>query len=699
MQTTTLPLSPEHKQHLLDAGISLDVINDRGYHSATSRKLLNEHGFSDSQSRCFPALVLPVYDVYGKVAFYQIRPDDPREVDGKAVKYETPLGQRSHIDVPKRSLPHLSNTKVPLWITEGVKKADAAVSQGLCCVSIQGVWNWCSRVEGDKESRPLDDWNKIALKHRRVYICFDSDVMTNSKVAEALRRLTAMLRGCGATVVRIYLPAVNGEKVGLDDYFAAGGTALILGSLTKRARVQTEHSGIRADLRTIETHDRQLAVIVDEALDALVEANEPPTVFVCGGKLTRLRVVEVSGKEVPGLEAFSKDAMLYQLSQAANFESISDQGKRNVNPPDIIARSILSHAEWPKIPALSGVVTSPIFSRDGTLCAEPGYNPSAQVIYHEQIPLNLPSIIPNQRAVDRAVEMLYNLLTDFPFADDASFAHAVAFLLLPFVREMIDGPTPLHLFDAPKAGTGKSLLMSILANVFIPGGIMVQTAPKDEEEWRKRLTTMFRSGSSHLLLDNIRELTSENLQAALTSPACLWQDRLLGQNETLSLPIRCAWAATCNNLQGTIEQLRRCVQIRLDSKMDKPETRSKFRHPDPHLWLSKNRPAVVESVLTLVVAWVAEGRPSYSGKNPPMGSFEGWTRVMGGILESAGIDGFLDNREEFTAQADSESGSINAFIAEWSLLHGTSLKSARELLSLALNFFDSASSCRITAIR
>lgn len=48
----------------------------------------------------------------------------------------------------------------------------------------------------------------------------------------------------------------------------------------------------------------------------------------------------------------------------------------------------------------------------------------------------------------------------------------------------------------------------------------------------------------------------------------------------------------------------------------------------------------------------------------------------------------MDNREQFTAQADSDSGSINAFVSEWAIQFGTVSKSARELLPLALNFFD-----------
>jgi hypothetical protein len=58
--------------------------------------------------------------------------------------------------------------------------------------------------------------------------------------------------------------------------------------------------------------------------------------------------------------------------------------------------------------------------------------------------------------------MLDELFCDFPFADEvASRAHATGLALLPFVRRMIIGPTPIHAVTAPPdaAGTGKGLLV------------------------------------------------------------------------------------------------------------------------------------------------------------------------------------------------------------------------------------------------
>lgn len=75
---------------------------------------------------------------------------------------------------------------MPLLITEGVRKADAAVSVGLCCVALMGTWCW--RGTNDAGGKTLlADFESIALNGRTVYVVFDSDVILKRSVHAALR--------------------------------------------------------------------------------------------------------------------------------------------------------------------------------------------------------------------------------------------------------------------------------------------------------------------------------------------------------------------------------------------------------------------------------------------------------------------------------------------------------------------------------
>jgi len=137
-----MPLLPQHAAQLEASGIPPEVIEERGYRSSESASDLARLGFGRTQTR-HPALVVPLRDARGEIVSYQIRPDDPRiNHDGNAIRYESPTGAHAMVDVPPRAAPMLSDPQIPLLITEGAKKADAAASLGLCCVNVTGVWSW-----------------------------------------------------------------------------------------------------------------------------------------------------------------------------------------------------------------------------------------------------------------------------------------------------------------------------------------------------------------------------------------------------------------------------------------------------------------------------------------------------------------------------------------------------------------------------
>lgn len=172
-----------------------------------------------------PALIVPVFGITGEVALYQIRPDTPRAgKEGRKIKYETPAKARMALDIHPSIRMHLGNPKCPLFITEGVRKADSAISQGLCCVAVLGVWNF--RGTNDQGGKVLlSVFDEIALNGREVYIVYDSDVMQKPAVHDALFYLAQALLRREALVKYVYLqPRSDGGKVGLDDFFAAQQT-------------------------------------------------------------------------------------------------------------------------------------------------------------------------------------------------------------------------------------------------------------------------------------------------------------------------------------------------------------------------------------------------------------------------------------------------------------------------------------------
>ncbi|ODA29093.1 DUF3854 domain-containing protein [Planctopirus hydrillae] len=224
--STSKELLAHHQKLLQASAISAEVIQARGYHSETVKSELTTLGFSPVQ-RVVPALVIPIWPLSGPPSLHQIRPDQPRLSRGKVVKYETPLGSSLQIDVPPTIREKVLSPDEPLFITEGIRKADSAASQGLACVALLGVYGWKQRDEF---------WRQIPLRGRTIYIAFDSDLATNRQVRRAAAGLFAFLESMGAKVFVIALPEINSQKTGLDDYFAAGQSVeSLIGLATDKA--------------------------------------------------------------------------------------------------------------------------------------------------------------------------------------------------------------------------------------------------------------------------------------------------------------------------------------------------------------------------------------------------------------------------------------------------------------------------------
>ena len=215
-------LSIQHRNELeVKSGIRPEIIRERGYQTVRADGLPSQ--FPDYQRK--DGLLIPIHNVWGKVGFWQVKPDKPRLKDGKPLKYETIPGHPLCIDVPRRVLPHLGNPMMPLWITEGAKKVDAAISRDLgAVIGLQGVYGWRGTNEsGGKTALP--DWEAIALNERPVILAFDSDCMTKPEVRGALDRLSAFLQSRGADVRYLLMPPLeSGAKCGLDDFFVHGHT-------------------------------------------------------------------------------------------------------------------------------------------------------------------------------------------------------------------------------------------------------------------------------------------------------------------------------------------------------------------------------------------------------------------------------------------------------------------------------------------
>ena len=438
-------------------------------------------------------------------------------------------------------------------------------------------------------------------------------------------------------------------------------------------------SPTKAPLPEIVVTERRLRDISADAWGATQSANDPPTLFQRGRLLVDI-VPDDDG--LPILRTLSPPAFKGFLDRIADFlEESGEGGSTPARPPSDVVADMMS-AKSLLLPILLGITQVPIFTPDGTLVMTPGYQPHTRMFLAPPKGLVLPPVPPNpsREDIERAKALLLDeLLADFPFASDADRSHAVAIAILPLVRNLVEGPTPLHLIESPTPGTGKGLLTDVLAIPVLGAGPPVMTEAASEEEWRKRITAKLLQGPQFVLIDNVRHgLDSSSLSAALTAPQ--WEDRVLGYSRIAHIPVRCVWIATANNPSLSLEVARRTIPIRLDAGIERPWQRGGFKHANLRRWAREHRADLLWATLTLCQTWVAAGMPRADGQ---LGSYESWDEVIGGILDVADIPGFLGNLGRVYESSDRESTDWAEFCEVWWVEFRGQLVRSEQLFGLA----------------
>jgi hypothetical protein len=282
---------------------------------------------------------------------------------------------------------------------------------------------------------------------------------------------------------------------------------------------------------------RQLREMSGEALAALQQANVPPSLFARSGSMV---AVVRNEKQQQIITNISEAALRGRLARSADyFRSTHAGNEYDCVPPIEVVRDILSLEPllWRFFP-LEGVIEAPILRPDGTVLDCPGYDPTSLLYYAPDPALTVPPIPerPSEEDIMNSRELLDQAIGEFPFVDEASKANAIALMLTAILKPAMNAPSPMALLDAPQAGTGKSLLADQVAIIATgrPGEML--SAPRDEDEWRKQITTALMGGTSVVIIDNLsRPLDNPDLCKLLTETT--HSDRAMLTHEKLVLPV------------------------------------------------------------------------------------------------------------------------------------------------------------------
>jgi len=444
-------------------------------------------------------------------------------------------------------------------------------------------------------------------------------------------------------------------------------------------------------------NNRFLQDLTREAVEALAASNYPEKLFTSSGEIVKVAQIQEKDKygqsyNRPVRKPVTEAALRGYLARSAQFFKAREKNGETDYLPSIppleLVRDIMAQDDLP-LPLLCRIVQAPVMRWDGSMFITPGYDAGSSVYYAPENGFTLPSIPdkPTWLDIKKSINLLTDVVIDFPFDSEASKANFLAEIFTTVLRDLISGPVPLLLIDKPLQGTGASLLSDVISLIDTGHNAHMTTAPEGrskEEEWRKRITATLIDARPICVIDNLEAtFHSPTLCALLTSTH--WSDRVLGRSENVDLPHNTCWIGTGNNIRLAGDLPRRCFKVRLDANLAKPWQRKPedFKHPHLLKYVQENRGALLAAVYTITRAWIIAGRPA--PKNAPaMGSFEDWREVIGGILEFSGVPGFLQNNEEIYENAEVNEG-IEELIEMWHqefgerLITGKQLKTAIDL--------------------
>jgi hypothetical protein len=420
---------------------------------------------------------------------------------------------------------------------------------------------------------------------------------------------------------------------------------------------------------TIGTDEHRVNAAAVEALAA------DESIYQRGGVLVRIvRDASPATKGIrrpmsPRIEALPAPVLRERLTAVAAWKSVRETNdgatESPAHPPAWCVSAVYARGEWPGIRHLEAVVDYPVLRPDGTILSATGYDPSTGLFLAAGCNFDYLPSHPSHADAVTARNRLLEVIADFPFEHDVHKAAWLAGVLTPLARFAFVGPAPLFLVDSNVRGAGKGLLLDCNARIITGERFTIATYTDDENELRKRITSLAMSGERLVLFDNLDgRFGNAVLDAALTGTS--WTDRILGINRMTKAPLYMTWFATGNNVAIAADTARRVCHVRLESDRERPEQRQDFKHADLLGYVGDHRPELLAAALTILRGYYCAGRPDM--ELSAWGSFEGWSRLVCSAVAWVGLPDPGETRIQLQDHADTAAESMGLLLDCWEQL-------------------------------
>ena len=377
-----------------------------------------------------------------------------------------------------------------------------------------------------------------------------------------------------------------------------------------------------------------------------------------------------------------------ELGRDIQFQTVKVDAKQNVtyvniDPPIPVCQFILARGAQRKLPPLKGIATAPYLRQDGSIVDKAGYDEATQLLL--VLPDGIDASVPSHPTIEQVIDSVNYLwfpFKEFPFVDNVSRSVHFSNLLTASIRKSI--PTaPGVAYDAPGAGTGKTLLELCVGQMTQNKTPRILTGVNSDDEMRKRITALLMEGCNLIILDNIvGHFVSPVLEAMLT--AAYLSDRILGVSEMVDLPNTTMVMISGNNIQIVGDLNRRFLTCRIDAKIESPHTR-KF-DLDPLAYVKAHRLDMVRAALTIIRGYLTSGAGRIAAGRTA--SFEIWDDL---VRQSLCWLATLPNCPLHLADPtlsiannyadDTDTGTMKQILYHWFELFGSTFKTSGQIIA------------------
>lgn len=325
------------------------------------------------------------------------------------------------------------------------------------------------------------------------------------------------------------------------------------------------------------------------------------------------------------VQDISQPALVRALASVATWEQYDARLKDmiRIDPPARHVAILYDSNSYRHLPGLKGLVRQPYLRPDNSLMMVAGFDSSTGMFgVFDAKEYSIPEKL-SRGEIEHALWVLTDLLSEFSFASEVDRSAALAAILTATIRASLVNAPMFHI-KAHSVGSGKSYLCELITAFATPQRGTPTTFPADDEECSKLLLAELLRGPAVIEFDNLTSdiLPHKSLCTAMTSE--FMSGRILGVSKTATVSTRTLFLSSGNNVGPVKDMTRRCITINLNPEVEIPATRE-FTRPNLVSEVLENREYYVSAALTVLLGWVANGRPMSECK--PLASYSAWSDV------------------------------------------------------------------------